>query len=572
MADLLFAAKYAMKTIKLSFPPDWRRDLLLLTVLFGLLFGFALGSRSLWSPDEGRYAEIPREMVASGDYVTPRLNGVKYFEKPPLVYWIESATIHLLGLNEWALRLPIALSALFGCLAVYGAGRRLFNRRTGLLAAAILATSPLYYLLARTITLDMTLSVVISMALLAFITGVQEAPGALRRWLLWGFYALAALAVLTKGLIGLVLPGLIIGCWILIINDWRLLTKIYLPSGLLIFLAIAAPWHVLVARANPEFAYFYFVHEHFLRYLTKVHSRYEPPWFFVPILIVGLFPWIAFAMQALREALPASWATRAAQREQLFLLLWAVLVFAFFSASDSKLATYILPMFPPLALLLARWMDLRWEQPAAPGLRTGLALLLITSVVLSAAFAILPGRMSDHPTVVHVAELLGSGLYVFSALLLAVGLLPWLAGRRRYPQAIGALLMANALLWSFLSFELPKFDDNYSVKTLALKLRPQLAPGDEVISYHDYYQDLPFYLQQRVTVAGYQGELGFGIGVEPRVRQWMIDDAEFARRWQDLPRAYMITSRENYQTLSASGHGSFHLLETAEDTVLLSNH
>jgi 4-amino-4-deoxy-L-arabinose transferase-like glycosyltransferase len=555
-----------------SFPPDLRRDLVLLTVLLTLLFGFALGSRSLWSPDEGRYAEIPREMVTSGDYLTPRLNGVKYFEKPPLVYWIESASIRLLNQNEWALRLPLALTALAGCIAIYVAGRNLFNRRTGLLAAGILATSPLYYTLARTLTLDMTLSVLLGMGLLAFLMGVREPPGPRRRWLLWAFYAITALAVLTKGLVGILLPGLIIFCWVLLINDWRLLTKIYLPSGMAIFLVIAVPWHVMVARSNPEFTYFYFVHEHFLRYLTKIHSRYEPPWFFIPVLIFGLFPWIAFLAQALRAAWPAGWARRAEQPELLFLLLWAGLIFIFFSESDSKLATYILPIFPPLSLLLAHWLDARWEHTSAPGLRTGLVLLLVAAVFLAAAFVILPQHLSSHHNVAHVANQLGSGLYVFCLMLLAVGLLPWVIGRHRFSRAFSTLLVANALLWSFVSLELPKFDDDYSVKTLAMKLRPHLKPEDDVISYHDYYQDLPFYLQHRVTVTGYQGELAFGIHAEPRVRQWMINDAEFLRRWKSQSQAYMFASHKDYENLAASGRGTFHLLATSNNAVLLSNH
>ena len=550
----------------------WKRDLVILTALLALLFGFMLGSHNLWTPDEGRYAEIPREMLASEDIVTPRLDGVKYFEKPPLMYWIEASTIDLLGYGEWALRLPLALSALLGCLVVYGAGRRLFSRRTGLIAAAILATSPLYYMMARVLTLDMLVSVLISSALLSFLVGVQEPPGAKRRWLLWAFYTLAALAVLTKGLIGVVLPGLIIGCWILLIKDWRLLTTIHLRSGIAIFLVIVVPWHVLVARANPEFPYFYFIHEHFLRYTTTTHGRYQPPWFFIPVLIVGLFPWIAFLVHALRSAWPTSWRARVEQRETLFLLLWAVLVFAFFSASGSKLVPYILPVFPPLALLIARWLDTQWERPVESTLRIGLLLLLIFSIAIAAAFAILPWHMPQHPYVAQEATRLGAGLYLFCAMLLAVGLLPWLFGKGRYPQTIAALLVSNAMLWSIVSLELPKFDPDQSVKPLALELRERLSPGDEVMSYHDYYQDLPYYLRQFVTVVDYKGELAFGVKTESRVRQWMIDDTEFWHRWLKASHAYMVTTHKDYETLIASGRGIFRLLGVSGDNVLLANY
>ena len=199
-------------------------------------------------------------------------------------------------------------------------------------------------------------------------------------------------------------------------------------------------------------------------------------------------------------------------------------------------------------------------------------MLLITSVILSAVIAIVPGRMTTHHTAVHITAQLGVGLYVFCALLLAVGVLPWLLGRRHYAKTIGTLLIGNALLWSFISAELPRFNDDNSVKTLALQLHTRLAPGDEVISYRDYYQDLPFYLRQRITVAAYQGELEFGVNAETRVRQWMIGEDEFARRWQSTAQVYVITSHKNYQNLSDSARGTIHLLGQAGDNVLLSNH
>ena len=270
-----------------SVPRDntWWRDIILLTLLLSLLFAIGLGRRALWEPDEGRYVEIPREMVQTGDYVTPRLNGVKYFEKPVLFYWLEAGAIRVFGIKEWSMRLWPVLFAIMGCLAVYAAGRKLYDRRTAWLAAVVLATTPLYYFLGRTVTLDMPVSSLLTLALLAFLVGTREPPGKSRRNYFWAFYAFAALATLAKGLIGLVIPAMIIGVWIMILNEWRLLKSIYLPSGLLLFLVIAAPWHIAAARDNPEFAYFYFVHEHFLRYLTKTHHRYQPPWFFIPVLM-----------------------------------------------------------------------------------------------------------------------------------------------------------------------------------------------------------------------------------------------------------------------------------------------
>jgi 4-amino-4-deoxy-L-arabinose transferase-like glycosyltransferase len=189
----------------------WRRDLLIFTLLLGAFFGFKLGDRALWSPVEGHYAEIAREMVVSKDYLTPRIAGLKYLEKPPLFYWLESANIKLFGLNEWSLRVWPALFAVVGCLAVYFAGSRLFDRRVGLISSVVLATSSLWYVMGHVIDLDMTVSVLITCSLLCFLLGTLEWPGSKRRFWMWGLFVFSALATLAKGLIGIVIPGMVIG-------------------------------------------------------------------------------------------------------------------------------------------------------------------------------------------------------------------------------------------------------------------------------------------------------------------------------------------------------------------------
>jgi 4-amino-4-deoxy-L-arabinose transferase-like glycosyltransferase len=550
--------------------PGWLRDLMLLAAVLGILFGVALGNRALWTPDEGRYVEIPREMVATGDYVTPRLNGVKYFEKPVLFYWLEAGAIRLFGISEWSMRLWPALFALLGCVAVYVAGRQLFDRRAGLLAAAVLATTPLYYLMGRVITLDMAVSVLLTAALLAFLLGVREPPGPARRWYLWGFYALAALATLTKGLIGLVIPAMIIGTWIILLWDWGLLLKIYLPTGLLLFLAVAAPWHILAARANPEFAYFYFVHEHFLRYLTKLHARYQPPWFFVPVLIAGLFPWTVFLIQGIRRALPDGWRDRHAQREPLFLLLWAGLVFAFFSFSDSKLIPYVLPVVPPLALLVGRYLSREWDQPSPRRWRWAFGAMLAVGPVLAIALLVAAGNLPQHPAVADSVKMLGGWFHAIVGALFVLGAVPFVVGWRFHRAGVIATALSSVVFLTVLMLSLPALDAKRSVKELALELRGRLQPADEVISYHAYYQDLPVYLRRRITVVNWQGELEFGMQVED-TSAWMIKDDEFLKRWRGPERAYLFASRSDYDRLRAQTRGTFRPIAQVGDTVLITN-
>ncbi|BAV32474.1 glycosyl transferase [Sulfuricaulis limicola] len=539
--------------------------------MLGVLFGNELGSRTLWEPDEGRYAEIPREMVQTGDYLTPRLNGVKYFEKPALFYWLQAGAIRVFGLNEWSLRLWTALFALLGCLMVYVAARRLYSRRAGWLAAGVLATSPMYDFLGSIITLDMAVSTFLTFALLAFLLGVREPPGQARRLWLWGFYAACALATLTKGLIGMVLPAMVVGAWMLLLNEWRQLRTLYLPTGLLLFLAIAAPWHVLVARANPEFAQFYFIHEHFQRYLTTVHQRYEPAWFFIPVLVLGMFPWIAFVGHAVKDAMPGAWSERRLHRESWFLVLWAGLVFLFFSASQSKLIPYILPVLPPLALLLGRYLARAWDHSELLGPRRVFWLVLVLG--LGMAFAVLYVRhhLPAHPRAESMLGLVGTHLYWMAAALLLAAVVPFAFSRwRNCRRTIASLLAVSVLVIAVFDTSLPRLNDFRSVKPLALILKPMLHPDDEVMAYQTYYQDLPVYLERRITVVGWKGELEFGMQVED-TSAWMIEEPAFWERWEGARRVYLLTALDNYDKLRAEGRGQFRLIAQSGPNVLVTN-
>src|ERR1017187_4036913 len=352
----------------------WWRDLILVTVIFGSLLAWRLGSAPLANPDEGRYAEVPREMVASGDWVTPRLDGVPYFEKPPLMYWAVAECEKVLGPGEWSLRLAPAVFALGGILSAYAAGRKVYGRAAGFWTAVVLGTSLLYLALGRLLILDMAVSVLMSATLFCFILGVRERPGARRRMLFYGLYSSAALATLTKGLEGFLVTGAVMFLWLMVFGQWRRLRPMHLPSGFALFLAIAAPWHLLVSARNPGWAHFYFVYEHWQRFTDKVHGRYEPFWFFVAIGILGLFPWTGFLWSSLRDALAGGWPRRKENAEAWFFVTWAGFVLLFFSASQSKLVNYILPLFPPLAVLIGRWLAAVLPRPDAfarmrPGLR-----------------------------------------------------------------------------------------------------------------------------------------------------------------------------------------------------------
>src|SRR5256886_15012825 len=220
-----------------------------------------LQARPMLDPDEGRYAEIPREMVVTGDWIAPRLNDLKYFEKPPLQYWATAVAFSVFGLHDWAARLWTALAAAAGVVLVWHVGRRLFGAPAGLYAAAVLAGSPLYVLLGQINTLDMGLTFFLCGAVFAFALGHMFA-----------FWAACALAVLSKGLIGIVLPFGTVALYILIKRDWGLIRQMRIVPGSVLFLVIAAPWFIAVSLANDEFLRFFFIQEHFQRFTTELHD------------------------------------------------------------------------------------------------------------------------------------------------------------------------------------------------------------------------------------------------------------------------------------------------------------
>ncbi|HXC38254.1 MAG TPA: glycosyltransferase family 39 protein, partial [Burkholderiales bacterium] len=347
------------RPLALAAPPHaW---LILIALAFALAWFGNIGYRKLVKADEGRYAEIPREMVASGDWLTPRLNGFKYFEKPALQYWATAAAFSVFGLHDWAARLWPALTGFLGVLLVWLIGNRAFGPPVGLASAAVLASSGIYAFVGHFLTLDMGVSVFMSATVLFCMMGQRDgtAPRAERNWML-AAWAAAALAMLSKGLIGIVLPGAAFAAYVLLARDWRRLARLHWLPGLALFLLIAAPWFIAVSLANQEFFHFFFIHEHFERFLTKQHGRYQPFWYFVPVLALGATPWLfslaaGFANACKGKAVYVAPEVKLSRmrsfNSERFLALWCAVVFLFFSASDSKLGSYILPLFPAAALL-----------------------------------------------------------------------------------------------------------------------------------------------------------------------------------------------------------------------------
>lgn len=524
-------------------PSSLRRGtLLFLLAVFFVVWFSNLEYRKLVRPDEGRYAEIPREMVASGDWTTPRLNGVKYFEKPALQYWATAAAYTTFGEHHWTARLWPALTGFLGILLVGFTGRKLFGGNAGFYAAAVLASSLLYVLIGHLNTLDMGVSFFMGMGLCGFLLAHRPNVPA-RENRLWMHVTWAALAfsVLSKGLIGLVLPGAVLVLYTLIQRDWRLWTRLHMVTGLLLFFAIATPWFVLVSKANPEFFQFFFIHEHFERFLTKVHGRYQPWYYFVPILLMGMLPWVI----PMFDALVRAWKSEGKRgfQPKRFLLIWSVFIYFFFSISDSKLPSYLLPIFPALALLIGERLTqlsgraLFWQTAPLVALAAA-ALWLAPDVAQMGDEEVLPEYYRA-----YIPWLMGAGATLLGGTLLA---LYW-SRRQKISPAIFALGFAGLVSSQLILTGHESLSPASSAYRLAQQIKPYLKPGIPFYSVGMYEQTLPFYIKRTVTVVAWQDELEFGFQQEPD--KWIPQIETFKQLWRKEPYALAIMNPSTYQQM-----------------------
>ena len=524
-----------------------RGGILALVVLILALAWFGpLDYRKLVKPDEGRYSEIPREMVASGDWVTPRLNGLKYFEKPALQYWATATAYEAFGQHDWTARLWPALTSFLGILLAAYTGCRLFGRQAGLYAGTVLGGSLLYFGIGHLNTLDMGLSFFMQASLCGFLLANRPdatAPES-RRWMLFTWAALG-LAVLSKGIVAPVLTGAVLVLYSLAGRDLSPWRRLSLLPGLALFFAITVPWFVAVSLRNPEFFHFFFIHEHFERFLTKSHNRFHPWFYFVPVLVLGALPWTTMLPQTLLGA----W-RRVGEgfQPRRLLLIWAVFIYFFFSISSSKLPSYILPCFPALALLLGDWLTrisrraLLWH--------LGVVAVLAAAVGIAAPLFIEKAANPEQPLAMMSAY--GRWLAVAGALWFAGSVGAWrLARQNRMQPAIYLVAIATFLAGNGILLGHENLAPSNSAASLAEQLRPQLTPDVPFYSVRTYEQTLPFYIKRTVTLVEFGDELTFGIEQEPQ--KAIPSVLEFETRWRADKEAFALMTPETYAELQKHG-------------------
>jgi 4-amino-4-deoxy-L-arabinose transferase-like glycosyltransferase len=518
----------------------------LAVLVFGVVWFATLGQRALIHPDEGRYASIALEMARSGDWITPRLNGLLYFEKPALQYWIGALFFHWLGPTEFAARLWPGLAGFLTLLLVGYTAGRLWGRETGVRALAIAASTAWIAANGHFLSLDAGLMFFLTLSLCAVLLAEQRnVPDAARRCWVWLAWAGMAGAVLSKGLVGLLIPGCVLLVSALWLRDFGLFRRLHWGSGTALFLVLTVPWFVLVSQRNPGFAEFFFVHEHFERYLSNVHKREGAWWYFVPILLAGLLPWTsALPWLGHHDRVEEPDAQRKARS---VLIVWSVFVFVFFSASGSKLPSYILPMFPALALLIA--LRLRHVQAATLRWHLLVPALAWAAILLVSAQA---QRFVSAGTPVEALMEFGrvtrvSGLVFFAAAALGW----WLLTRQRVTAAVLCVALGNlgATLMALQAHN--AFNEVKSAERLAGTLRPLIDDRAPIFALRSYDQTMPFYLRRSVVLVDYVDEFAFGQQREPAKAIATLD--AFVERWQALPQAAAYMAAGTWHELRERG-------------------
>ena len=552
-----------------------------LLIVFAAVYFAAMFSPPLLDDADSTHAEAGREMFVSGDYVTLRVNGVRYLEKAPLPYWLVAFSYRTFGVNEFATRLPMALSVLLlGVLALIW-GRRAFGERAGIYAGVFVYTAAGVFLFTRVLIPDVLLSLLIAASLYFFLTALEPARSA---WRWYAGYACMALGVLTKGLIALVFPGGAAVLYLAVTGEWRRWREFRLASGVALFLVAAAPWHILAGLRNRGgqdghgFFWFYFVNEHFLRFLGRRYPRdyNKLPWaLYWSLHLVWLFPWSFYLPAAVRTARHELKSRPDDFRGRTRLLCWilAGVVLIFFAISTNQ-EYYTFPAYLPLLLLLADgiaccewsdcargirsgWLRISAATLAVIGLAAGLTLLLLLWESRQLPFEPDIGNVlathnmaTDTLSTSHILDLSYAS---FAALrlpaalaavtLLVAPLLSFLLRlRRRHYFATWAVAVGMAVFLVAAHLALGRFGPYLSSKDLAREIAARALPQDRVMIYGDqaFGSSLLFYLRHPVElVDGRTTSMWFG-STFPDAPRIFLTDADLQRDWHAQGRVFLF--------------------------------
>ena len=475
------------ETVKAESPGGssfWLLCLVCVIILF-----WRLGSAALFEPDEGRNAEKAREILLLGDWVTPHENFLPTLDKPIFFYWLVAISFKLFGLSEGSARLPSALAGL-GCIVLlYRFARDQWGTQEALWSALILATSLEFVLLARFVIFDMTLTFFITLSLFSFYAAAHSDN--LRCGKLHGLVMYAAMAVgtLIKGPIAAVVPGIVIFFYLLLSLKWFLLQRLNIALGTLLYFVIVAPWYAWAETRNPGYLRYFLWEEHFLRYVTPHFGRSKGGYYYFLVLGAGFLPWTFLIPLVARSV----WKRKLTDLD-LFLVLWVVLPFAFFSASNSKLPHYILPIYPALALLTGKALldDKASER----------RILWIPNIFIVAFIGyLLVGALRPHLLAKEIRTEVVQNfapLVVYGAAVAVIFGIYVVGDRKNFWRGRDAAFVSTATaltLFILLTVQLMSASTERSAKSIAQAIAPLLRAEDRLVFYDVSMEGLPFYLR-----------------------------------------------------------------------------
>jgi 4-amino-4-deoxy-L-arabinose transferase-like glycosyltransferase len=487
----------AHHTDKKMFPQKiLKNEAVLFLILIALcltLFFFRLGSRPLWDIDEGMHAVTSKEMILSGDWITPSFNGEPFYDKPVFHNWLVALAFLVLGFTEFAARLPAAVLG-SGCVMVtYLLGKKMYHAGVGFLAAVILATSVEFIILSRTVVHDISLVFFVTLALTLFYMGYKEDRHRRRNLLL--FYGALGFAVLSKGPVGLALPAMIIGLYLIVEKNLKFIMKMHIGWGILIFLAVASPWYVSISLKNSDYAGYFLIEQNLGSFLSSDPRHPNPFYYYIPVLFGGFFPWSCFLPLALIFAFRKKF--KSIHESTAFLVSWFGIVFVFFSIATSKLGTYILPLFPAASLLVAIcWQELL--NSTTVKIRMGFLFSFLPVVLIFLAAIIYlwlhPLVEMEYEAGITMGQIYFLAVWLVSCIVLAFLLLLRKKNHAFFTSIVGITVSAILL---FLLMIVPSVNPYRSTKQLSKKY-DQLVPANEkLVFYRGIRESALFYTNRR---------------------------------------------------------------------------
>lgn len=524
---------------------------LTLLILCGIFFFFRLGSFPLLGPDEPRYGQVAREMLTRLDVITPTLGGHPWLEKPVLLYWLMMLSMSLLGVTEWAARLPSALLAALATMIVYDTGRRVISAQYGFLSGLALSVSLMFAVFAHGATTDMPLAATMTLGLCCFFVFETRAARRPHRWLL-AAYAWFGAALLAKGLVGVVLPLAIIGVYWLLTHQWKRWREARWLAGLLMLLAVASTWYVpVIARHGWTFINEFFISHHLERFTSNKFNHPGPIYYFIPVILIGVFPFTTFlvaALMRLRWSLCHSEDVR--DRLRCFAAVWVFLPLLFFSFSGSKLPGYILPVIPAAAFLIAdelqRLLTADVDRAGSVAAKLAAAFVMTMSVVgFFFAEKELPLSGKGHLIMLFIG--LGTG---------AVAL--YWSVIHQCGRSIAALVVGCAVAFTAANFVyVPAAAEKESLHRLAEAAVRAMRPDERIVGFFYFHHSLTFYTNAR-SIYDERGNVVIARSPDELLQQ--------ARQHGSV---LCVTRQEIWQDLSRDARFRFELLGRQQDIILV---